>query len=121
MNTVVVVDDDKVFGGLIKTVLEFEGYEVVVVPWPDDVIPTLHQLWPALVLMDVHTGRGDTLGLLREIRADEALESVLVVMTSGMDRSAECLAAGADDFILKPFSPSELLAKITDLMAGRDT
>ena len=120
MNTVIVVDDDEVFSGLLKTVLEFEEYEVVVVPWPDDILPMVRQLGPALVLMDVHTGRGDTLGVLRELRADEALRDVVVVMTSGMDRSAECLAAGADDFILKPFSPSELLAKIADLIAGRD-
>ena len=38
-------------------------------------------------------------------------------MTSGMDRSPECLATGADDFILKPFSPSELLTKISGLLS----
>ena len=121
MNTVVVVDDDQVFSGLLKTVLELEGYKVTVVPWPDDVVPTVRQVMPVLVLMDVHTGRGDTLGVLRELRTDEALNNVLVVMTSGMDRSAECLAAGADDFILKPFSPSELLTKIADLIARSDS
>jgi DNA-binding response OmpR family regulator len=115
---VVVVDDDQVFSGLLKTVLEFEEYEVTVVPWPDDVLPTVRQLMPVLILMDVHTGRGDTLGVLRDIRADEALKRVLVVMTSGMDRSPECLAAGADDFVLKPFSPSELLTKIAGLLSG---
>ena len=120
MNTVVVVDDDQVFSGLLKTVLELEEYKVIVVPWPDDVVPTVHQVMPVLVLMDVHTGRGDTLGVLRELRADEALKDVLVVMTSGMDRSAECLAAGADDFVLKPFSPSELLTKIAALIARQD-
>ena len=121
MNTVVVVDDDQVFCGLLKTVLELEGYKVMVVPWPDDVVPTVRQVMPVLMLMDVHTGRGDTLGVLRELRTDEALNNVLVVMTSGMDRSAECLAAGADDFILKPFSPSELLTKIADLIASSDS
>jgi len=121
MNTVVVVDDDQVFSGLLKTVLELEGYQVIVVPWPDDVVPTVRQVMPVLVLMDVHTGRGDTLGVLRELRTDEASNNVLVVMTSGMDRSAECLAAGADDFILKPFSPSELLTKIADLIARSDS
>ena len=115
---VVVVDDDQVFSGLLKTVLEFEGYEVTVAPWPDDVLPTVRRLMPVLILMDVHTGRGDTLGVLRDIRADEALKGVLVVMTSGMDRSPECLAAGADDFVLKPFSPSELLTKIAGLLSG---
>ena len=121
MSTVVVVDDDQVFSGLIKTVFELEGYQVVAVPWPDDVMPTVRRVKPALVLMDVHAGRGDTLGVLRELRADEAVKHVSVVMTSGMDRSVECLAAGADTFILKPFSPSELLTKVADLVANQDT
>lgn len=115
MNTVVVVDDDQVFTGLLKTVFEFEGYQVVVVTWPDDVVATVRQVKPSLVLMDVHTGRGDTLSVLRELRADDALKDVSVMMISGMDRSAECLAAGAHAFILKPFSPSELLAQVADL------
>jgi DNA-binding response OmpR family regulator len=120
MNTVIVVDDDQVFSGLLKTVLEFEGYQAVIVPWPDDVLPTARRVHPALVLMDVHTGRGDTLGVLKELRADAALKDVLVVMTSGMDRAPECLASGADAFILKPFSPTDLLKKVGDLIAGRD-
>lgn len=119
MRTVVVVDDDQVFSGLVKTVLELEGYQVVIVPWPDDVVPTVRRVKPVLVLMDVHAGRGDTLGVLRELQADAVMRDVLVVMTSGMDRSDECLAAGADAFVLKPFSPSELLAKVADLITGQ--
>lgn len=120
MNTVIVVDDDQVFSGLLKTVLEFEGYQAVTVPWPDDVLPTARQVHPVLILMDVHTGRGNTLGVLKELRADPALKDVLVVMTSGMDRSQECLAAGANAFVLKPFSPTDLLVKVGNLIAGRD-
>jgi DNA-binding response OmpR family regulator len=116
MSTVVVVDDDQVFSGLLKTVLELEGYQVTLVPRPDEVLPAVRQVMPALLLMDVHAGRGDTLSVLRALRADDAFQGVSVVMTSGMDRSVECLAAGADAFILKPFSTSELLAKVVDVV-----
>jgi DNA-binding response OmpR family regulator len=57
MNTIVVVDDDQVFSGLLRTVLELEGYQVVIVPWPSDVMPAVRRVMPVLVLMDVHTGR----------------------------------------------------------------
>jgi CheY-like chemotaxis protein len=120
MATIVVVDDDQVFGRLLRTVLELEGYQVVLVPWPEDVLPTVREVQPVLVLMDVHTGPGDTLGVLRQLQADDALAGVAVVMTSGMDRSEECLAAGADAFVLKPFSPSELLTKVADLISAHD-
>lgn len=120
MNTVLVVDDDPVFSRLLRTVLELEGYQVAAVTCREDVVPAVHQARPALVLMDVHVSRGDTLGVLRELRADETLKTMPVVMTSGMDRSDECLAAGADAFLLKPFRPSEALTVIAGLINRQD-
>ena len=120
MNTVLVVDDDQVFSRLLRTVLELEGYQVAAVTCREDVVPAVHQARPLLVLMDVHVSRGDTLGVLRELRADETLKTMPVVMTSGMDRSDECLAAGADAFLLKPFRPSEALTVIADLINRQD-
>ena len=120
MNTVLVVDDDRVFSKLLRTVLELEGYRVVIVPRRDDVVPAVRQARPSLVLMDVHVSRGDTLGVLRELRADETLKTTPVVMTSGMDCSAECLVACADAFLLKPFRPSEALTVIADLINRQD-
>lgn len=119
MSTIVVVDDDQTFCVLLKTVFELEGYQVVLVPCPDDVVSEVRRVKPALVLMDVHSGHGDTLGVLRELQADETLKMVPLVMTSGMDRSAECMAAGADVFILKPFRPSKLMAVVADLVGGQ--
>lgn len=116
MSTILIVDDDKTFSGLLKTVFELEGYQAVVVNYREDIVPTALHARPALIVMDVHIARGDTLGVLRELRADETLKTTPVVMASGMDRSAECLAAGANIFILKPFRPSELMAKVTALL-----
>jgi len=66
--------------------------------------------------MDVHVGRRDTFDILREIRSDDDLENVPVIMTSGMDHSADCLEAGAKAFIMKPFRPSELLSKVREVI-----
>lgn len=120
MSTILVVDDDPTFGGLIKTVFDLEGHEAVIVSKQEEVMSTARQVRPALVLMDLHVSRGDTLGVLRQLRADEALRAVPVVMTSGMDRSEECMAAGADIFILKPFRPSKLIEMVTDLVQRAD-
>jgi len=116
VHTILVVDDDKIFGGLLKTVFELEGYQAVVVNDQEKVVPTALQVEPALILMDVHVSDGNTLDVLRELRTNELLKATPVVMTSGMDRSAECLAIGADVFILKPFRPSELMARLADLL-----
>jgi DNA-binding response OmpR family regulator len=100
VDTIVVLDDDRTFTGLLKTVFEMEGYQ-------------------AMVLMDVHAGEGDTIGVVRALRSDEATKRLPIMMTSGMDRRAECLEAGADAFILKPFRPGDLLAAVRKLLSER--
>ncbi len=115
METLIVVDDDPVFCGLLQTVLEFENYHVIVEADPEAVLSKVREVKPGLLLMDVHSEQGDTLSILRALRADESLNYLRVVMTSGMNRSAECEKAGADAFLLKPFRPDELVELIADL------
>lgn len=120
MRTILVVDDDKTFTGLLKTIFEMEGYATLIAHRPEDVLPMARETKPTVVLMDVHTGRGDTFAVLQELRAEEALQDVIVVMDSGMDHTTECLSRGADAFILKPFRPSELLDVITGLVDNEE-
>jgi len=121
MNTIIVVDDDQVFCGLLKTVLEFEDYQVIVESNPSAVVDVVRQNQPILVLMDLHAKSGDTLGVLKQLRTDDATRSIPVVMTSGMDRSDICLAAGADAFLLKPFRPDELTALVAQILQKGET
>ena len=116
MDKVVIVDDDRVFRELLKTVLQMEGYQPVACTQPDQVLDTVQAEQPALVLMDVHIHNQDTLGTLRALKTDPELKDIPVVMTSGMDRSDECLETGADAFVLKPFRPSQLLDIISRLI-----
>ena len=83
---------------------------------PEEVIPTVREEEPALILMDVHIRNQDTLGTLHALKCDEALSHIPVIMTSGMDHARECITAGADAFVLKPFRPSEMLDQIADLI-----
>jgi signal transduction histidine kinase len=71
---------------------------------------------PALVLSDIMMPRLDGFALLREIRADPGLRTVPVVLLSaraGEESRVEGLEAGADDYLVKPFSARELLARVT--------
>lgn len=115
MARIVVVDDDRVFRQLLTTILELEGHEPVAVSEPEAILTTVRRERPALVLMDIHIGNRDTLATLRDLKGDAELGGIPVLMTSGMDRGQECLDAGADDFVLKPFRPSEMLTKIKEL------
>jgi DNA-binding response OmpR family regulator len=119
--TVLVLDDDKTFTGLLKTVFELEGYQAAIMANPTDLMPTVQQIKPVLLVMDVHAGHGDTVGVLQELKSNETTRALPVIMTSGMDRCDECLNAGADAFILKPFRPSELLELVEELLGKQDT
>jgi CheY-like chemotaxis protein len=117
---IVIVDDDKTFRGLLVTVLELEGHEALAVAQPEAIVATVRQEDPDLVFMDIHIGQRDTLGALRDLKSDEALDDIPVVMTSGSDRGQECLDAGADKFLMKPFRPSEMVATIDELIRTAD-
>lgn len=116
MTTILVVDDDRTFLRLLQTMLEMEGYDTVERSAPEEVIPAAREEDPALVLMDIHIRNRDTLGALRELKHDPQLRDIPVIMTSGMDRRQECLDAGANAFVLKPFRPSEMLNRIAELI-----
>ncbi len=116
MPRILVADDDKVMLGLLKTLMEMEGNEVVAVTRPEDIVPAARAQELALILMDYHLVGGDSISALRALKNDAALKDIPVLVTSGMDRELECKKAGAEDFILKPFRPNELLERISAMM-----
>jgi DNA-binding response OmpR family regulator len=115
MSRILVADDDATMLGLLKTLFELEGHQVVAVRRPEDIIPAARRETPALILVDYHLAGGDVLDTLVELRRSEDLKQIPIVVTSGMDREAACLRAGADSFILKPFRPAQLLATLHEV------
>ncbi len=116
MTKILVADDDKVMLGLITTLMELEGQDVVTVTRPEQIVPTAEQENPDLLLMDYHLSGGTSLEALKELKRHAQFKDVPVVVTSGMDRETECLRAGATDFILKPFRPQELLDRLSNIL-----
>lgn len=120
---VMLVEDDASLAALLRTLLELDGFTVL---FPtqrdlDNLLAEIQQARPDTLLLDLHLGRVSGLDLLRRLRACEAENRpsgaentgrLRVVMTSGMAASEECLAAGADGFLPKPFMPAELIHQI---------
>ncbi len=116
MAKILIVDDDRATTGLLKTVFQMERFKVVACPDPKRVIDVMRKEQPDLVFLDFHLAETVSLPVLREIKADPAFKDTPVIMTSGLDRSAECLEAGADRFVLKPFRPTALMIEIKALL-----
>jgi PAS domain S-box-containing protein len=90
-------------------------YEVDAHPNGARALEAIRQNRPALVLTDVMMPELDGFGLLQSIRADPALQELPVIMLSarsGDESRSEGLEAGADDYVVKPFSARELLARV---------
>jgi DNA-binding response OmpR family regulator len=115
MPKVMLIDDDATILSLLQTLLEFEGFQVLQLNGegdPDEIMSQFHLEKPDLVLLDVHLHHISGFDLLHLIRQNEELDSVRVLMSSGMELSSKCAQEGADGFILKPYMPDELVKKI---------
>jgi CheY-like chemotaxis protein len=75
-------------------------------------ISTVRAEQPDVVLMDIFLAGADGLDLLADLRAEEDLAETRVVMTSGMELSQQAALAGADAFLLKPYTPDQLTTAI---------
>jgi PAS domain S-box-containing protein len=112
--TIVLADDNADMRQYLRHLLG-ERYQVHSVADGCQALEATQQLRPALVLADVMMPRLDGFGLLRAIRDDSALASTPVILLSaraGEESRVEGLQAGADDYLIKPFTARELLARV---------
>jgi CheY-like chemotaxis protein len=99
---------------LLRILLEMDGYEVVHLTEHADILVQIREEDPDLILMDVFLPDVNGMELLQRIRQDRDLGEARVVMTSGMDQSERSTASGADAFLLKPYTPEQLIQVIED-------
>lgn len=112
---VFIIDDDPTMVTLLHTLLELEGYQVTTTEDWADIAGAALKANPDVVLMDYFLPGTDGGKILMALRSTPGYEHISIIMTSGMDREDECLEAGADAFLLKPYSPDHLLETIRDL------
>jgi PAS domain S-box-containing protein len=111
---VLLADDNADMRDYIQRLLA-PRYDVIAVPDGQAAVDAARAQAPDLVLSDVMMPRIDGFGVLRALRADPALRDLPIVLLSaraGEEAKVEGLAAGADDYLVKPFSARELLARV---------
>ncbi|HEY0525416.1 MAG TPA: ATP-binding protein, partial [Stellaceae bacterium] len=112
---VLLADDNADMRDYVCRLLVDQGYEVEAVPDGEAALAAARRRAPDLVLSDVMMPRLDGFGLLRALRADPALREIPVLLLSaraGEETRVEGMDAGADDYLTKPFSARELLARV---------
>jgi DNA-binding response OmpR family regulator len=111
---ILIVDDDPTTCTLLATTLELEGYQTASAHHiaNDDIITSLNEHHPDILFLDFYLGPKETLPYLTTIRQDAIWQRLPILMTSAIDHAAECLSAGATDFIIKPFNWDDMTQKI---------
>jgi PAS domain S-box-containing protein len=112
---VLLADDNADMRQYVRRLLESE-HELVSVGDGEAALQAARERRPDLVITDVMMPKLDGFGLLRALRADPDLATIPVILLSaraGPEATADGLAAGADDYLLKPFSARELLARVS--------
>lgn len=109
---ILLVDDDSAIRKMLRIALEAKGYETIEAISKKEAIESVALNSPKLVLLDLQLPDGSGLDVIKEVRTfSEIPFIVLSVMSSEEDKIA-LLDSGADDYITKPFSMGELLARI---------
>jgi two-component system, OmpR family, response regulator len=110
---VLVVDDEENVTHLVSSALRFDGFETVTADNGDDALAKVVQYEPDLIVLDVMMPGRDGLGVLQALRASGS--QVPVIFLTARDTASDRvggLRAGADDYVVKPFSIEELLARV---------
>ena len=108
MPKVMIVDDDRNTVKLLQTLLELDGFTVVVAGRGADVLPVAETAQPDLFLMDYHLADMDGVDVVRDLRKTPSFANTPIVMASGLDVGDEAKDAGVNHFMIKPFDPSDL-------------
>ena len=117
---VLLVEDDPGIAGLVRFRLEREGYDVRHAADGEQAVSEFdNPVAPDLVLMDVMLPYRNGYELLKELRGRPALAKVPVLMLTSRGREQDVvqgLAGGANDYVVKPFRPVELMARVRKLL-----
>lgn len=109
---ILIVEDEKPIADILKFNLEKEGYEVLVVHDGNDAIDRAEEEKPDLILLDLMLPGKDGYEVLREIRKTQSMPVIMVTAKDSEIDKVLGLELGADDYVTKPFSNRELLARV---------
>ncbi|MCB2230923.1 response regulator transcription factor [bacterium] len=122
--SILVVEDEEDIRELINYNLTREGFQVEAVATGEDALQSLKKTTPDLVLLDLMLPGVDGLEVCRRLKNNAGTSSVPVVIVTAKGEEADVvtgLELGADDYVIKPFSPRVLLARVRAVLRRQDS
>lgn len=122
MAKILIAEDERDIRDLITFTLKFAGHEVVPTSNGEEAYLTAQQTMPDLILLDVRMPRMTGYEACQQIKANAATQHIPVVFLSAKGQESEVqtgIEAGAEEYILKPFSPDQLIERVRAILARK--
>ena len=117
--TVLIVEDDRAMADLVRTYLEHEGYRVEIAETGEEGIELAQRVKPHLILLDLMLPMSSGWEICRALRARSDVPIIMVTARRAEDDRLRGFAEGVDDYVVKPFSPRELVARVGAVLRRR--
>ena len=114
---ILIADDDEDINAFVEANLRLEGYEIVKAADGEEALQIAYDRLPDLILLDVMVTKVNGYEVCQRLRSDTRTRNISIVMLTAGSLSADRvvgLTAGADDYLIKPFDPVELVARVED-------
>jgi two-component system response regulator MprA len=121
MTTILVVDDDRKITDMLRRTLTYEGYRVVTAADGEEALLKAQSERPDLVILDWLMPKLNGLDTAKLLRESSPAPILMLTARDAVEQRVEGLDSGADDYLVKPFAPEELLARIRALLRRTDT
>jgi two-component system response regulator MprA len=116
MPTVLIVDDDRKITDMLRRTLAYEGYDVVTAANGHEALAKVQLHRPDVVVLDWLMPGIDGIEVAKRLRATDTTAILMLTARDAIEDRVEGLDAGADDYLVKPFAPTELLARVRALL-----
>lgn len=116
MNQILVVEDERRIAQIVRDYLERAGYRVTIASSGPEALASARARLPDLIVLDLGLPQMDGLDVTRKLRKDSNVP--IIMLTARVDESDKLigLELGADDYVTKPFSPKELVARVRSVL-----
>ncbi len=119
--TILVVDDDRKITDMLRRTLIYEGYRVATAADGEEALIKAQSERPDLVVLDWMMPKLNGLETAKLLRETSPVPILMLTARDAVEQRVEGLNSGADDYLVKPFAPEELLARIRALLRRTDT
>lgn len=117
---ILIVDDEISIRRILETRLSMIGYKVISASDGEEALETFRKEYPTLVILDVMMPKLDGYGVCQELRKESDVPIIMLTALGDVSDRITGLELGADDYIIKPFSPKELEARIRSVLRRID-